>query len=167
MTAQQNSADQTCTLGGFAPEFLPGRGKSTSSAEPSVLFCVWSYIPVAEQNGPKGSIPCQSKTSSSSLPPVQALPHVAIRSVSKPLAEAQSVPVQRLSRAAAWFRAQPLALVPTYWPVSPALCAATNSARVVTARVDFPNTRQNCPAQPVLKRGFSVPSRPRRTAHVQ
>lgn len=167
MTARQKSADLARAFSGLPPESLRNLCKSTMLVEPLVQARVDLYIHGADQHGSKGKIQCQSKTSSSLSQPVQALPHVATRSASKPLVAAQSARVPQHLQVAALFRAQRLAQVPTFLPARPAQCAATDLTRAVTACANLLNIRHNCPAQPVLMRGFSVPSRPKRTAHVQ
>jgi hypothetical protein len=167
MTAQQSSADQCRNVSGFAPAFLLGLGKSPKLAEPSIQCCVNKHTQTADQFRSKGSFLCQLKIFSSPLQLVQALQPVVTLSESKLLVAARSVLVQLPSQVAALSKVLQSVLVPMCLPASRVPYAAGNLKTAGALRANVPSNLNKCPAQPMLTRGFSVSSRPQRTAHVQ
>ncbi len=167
MPAQQKSADQSALASGFAPFKTLGLGKTSGTAEPLIWPCVSRHTQTRNHYRSKGPSKCQSEKFFSPLPHVQALQHVATQSANRPLVAARSARVPRLSQAVAFCRVPQSVRAQTFLPASRVPYAAANVKPASAFRAQVMSNQIKCPAQLALMRGFSVPSRPKRTAHVQ
>lgn len=139
-----------------------GSGIRTGGLEPQSGLCVNPGTSRIE-----GAGPCPYEHSFLPLPPVAALPPVAIRWANRPLAVQPSVPAPQRSPAAALRRARPSVLRATSRIASliPAAADLTSSMARASARrlhtLSHPRT-----GSPVTGLSAFIP-RPRRTPHVQ
>jgi hypothetical protein len=167
MSAWVTSADNRPAASRISPLFPNRLGNSVAEGEHLLYMRVKSRNLNAMMSRSKGRPPCHSRTSLLPSQPVQALPLAVTPLANKPLAAVPSALVQPSLQAAACFRVQPSVPAQTCLPASRVPYAATNLTDSAAAPGSASPYQNTDPAQPVLMRGFSVSSRPKRTAHVQ